>query len=142
MSRLSETISADAIRRIEGMLYHYREKCARRRYLLDVVGLKSQVAAQVGRDGVPRNRQERLWCELADVEREIQAVEVCLGALTGREREFVEARYFERQTTRELEREFGVSGNSLWRIRARVIIKCARVLGLVRAENAQKSNAV
>jgi Sigma-70, region 4. len=142
LSRLSETISADAIRRIEGMLYHYREKCARRRYLLDVVGLKSQVAAQVRRQGVPRNRQERLWCELADVEREIQAVEVMLGALTGRERQFVEARYFERQTARELEREFGVSDASLRRMRARVLIKCAKVLGLARAENGRNTNAV
>lgn len=124
MNRLSEPTK----QRIEKLFSEYKLKRARAALLM------ARLEAPQGGSLIlwaPKGEpayEDRL-ATLADIEREIQAVEIVLAALSKRERVFVELRYGEGFSFPAVARRLGISERSVFRLKERVLAKAAIILG-------------
>ncbi len=119
----------DVFERVESMFEHYRMNCLRREALRLRLGPKSASVVPLGKRHVEGWSDEGRACELADVDAEIRRCRLCLRALTRQERWFVEARYWNSFTMRQVARDLGVSVREAYRLRQSVVVKSAFVLG-------------
>lgn len=128
MSEPSKPTHAEEYEAIEHMFEHYREWKARRDALKLRVGLRGKSYVTVGVQSGFERHEEAIMAEAADLDKRVQACEVCLAALTRREQTFVESRYFDGLSLRMAARSLGASERVAYRLRGEVLEKCRRVL--------------
>ena len=122
MSRLSEPTK----QAIEKLFSEYKLKRARAALLMArLTGAGGSIL-----EWRPKGEStyEEVLVNLADLQKEIELIEIALSALTERERRFVILRYFDGLSHPAVARRLGLSERSTYRLRDRALIKVAAVL--------------